>query len=120
MKGNEASRATKGTHCWMTPMQSCLRGAGWRKLSSRGNGVGVREGRRLEGSRTLKAGSLCWERLPSPEAPAPHGLDSGRKSLFLREEMGKHVLLTLFFVTYIPTAKVLLMEFVRFPLQEVE
>ena len=73
-----------------------------------------------ERSRTLKTGSLCWERLPSPEAPAPHGLDSGRKSLFLREEMGKHVLLTLFFVTYRPTAKVLLMEFVRFPLQEVE
>lgn len=85
-----------------------------------GGWVGVREGRRLEGSRALKVGSLCWESLPSPEAPAPHCLDSGHKSPLLWEVMDRHVLLTLLFVTYIPTAKVSLIELERLPLQEAE
>lgn len=95
-------------------------GARWRKVSYQGNGVGVRQGRRVERGRALKEGSLCWESKPSLEAPAPHCLDSERTSTFLWEAVDRCVLRILLFVTCIPESKVLLMEYERLPLQEAE
>ena len=87
-------------------------------MSYQGNGVGVREGRRVKRVRALKVGSLCWESQLSLEAPALHRLDSEHKGAFLWEALDRHVLLILLFMTSIPTPKMLMLEFERLPVQE--